>query len=91
VGRVVVLSNLLTVLVVFRRQHRDMPGLAVEIDSGTLYRALGLLVRREQGVLNGTGEDLEWQVFLSLHQSQHGDVDVHLIPPRPRCAPLWAD
>jgi hypothetical protein len=87
---VVILADLLSVLVELRRHDRHMPSLAIEVDAGTVNGTLGLLVRSEQRILNRARQDFERQVLLALHQSQHGDVDIHLIPPRPRCAPLWA-
>ncbi len=58
-------------------QHRHVAGLAVEDDAGLLGRAGRLLVRREEGLLDGLHEDVEGDLLLALEAAQDAEVDVH--------------
>ena len=54
-----------------------MAALAVELDARVLLRAVGLVVRREQRLLDGLDEHLEGDLLLPLEHPQEAHVDVH--------------
>jgi hypothetical protein len=59
------------------RPHGDRAGLAVHLDAGVRLRALGVLVRGEQGGLDRLDHGVEGDLLLPLDCAQSCDVDVH--------------
>ena len=76
-GGVVVLRDLVALVVELRGEHRDVAALPVELHPRLLHRARGLVVRREQRLLDGLDEDIEGDLLLALERAQDRQVDVH--------------
>ena len=77
VGSVVVLPHRLALFVELLDQHRDVAGLAVEIDSRVLVGAGLLVIGGQQGLLDRLDHRVERHLTL-LHQcTQDAHVDIH--------------
>ena len=77
-GRVVELAELVALLVDLGGEHGDVAGLAVQHRRGRAPAAPGrLLVRRQQGLLDGLDEHVEGDLLLALQDAQDAQVDVH--------------
>src|SRR5690606_15805284 len=79
-GAVDRLADDLAVLVALGHVDGHVAGLAVELGAGARGRVLArvLEVGRQDGLLDDLNEFVEGDLALSLHEPQHGEVDVHV-------------
>src|SRR6185437_5287489 len=76
-GRIVVLPRGRAIDTGVPRPHRDVAGLPVYFHAGRGARALGLVVRHQQRVLDRLDDRFERDVLLTLEAAQHAQVNVH--------------
>src|SRR5215467_4188226 len=82
-GGVVVFPDPQAVLIGLRRPDGDVAGVPVNSDARGWRGALALVIRDEQGILDGLDYQVHRDVLLGLHAAQDRYVNVHLVPPRP--------